>query len=747
VSPQQHGAGLKSPWPLPPRKPDHVSPGLLMPLSPPLTPLPSSHRLPHPAGLMPPPPNHLSNLHAAYPPNLQALLLAAQYHPLLLRTLQQQQQQQQQQGMDFMEQLNRFRPNVSAEAHSAMAAAAAAHIANSSPAKAPSVSKDSVGRRTPNPDDLKREEEMVEDEMKEEEDDDVEDNTEHESGEDKPSKDVSSLPEPLKQHWEAATRLAMMQKLQMMLGEQQPKTQVPPTAAMAFSSDSMSCCRPGCGRVFSSVIELIRHRESCEAMDDAGRNEAGRNSSLGLEDDEESVTSGEGDRDVSLGAGMGVIVSTSTASTPTSASCNGLSSQQQQQDERRVRVRTLISEEQLAVLKAYYMMNPRPKREDLDKIANQIGHPFKVVKVWFQNSRARDRREGKPVSSQQQQQQQLPFYHPNAVAAAAAAAAALLNGQQPPHLAPTSTPITSPTFTNAGGNANNAFGQHPMMGLFPRLPFMSNALKSQSEPLFPLGMMNSNRSNEEKSSSSSLSASGSDASEELPLDLSNKGSSPSVSPMSNHEMQRERASPPHLLPHGMPKAFPFSFPPPPAGLAGLASSLQEMYRLREDLDVSAASEEEGSFPCTKCDKTFSKRSSLTRHKYEHSDQRPYPCNMCEKAFKHKHHLTEHNRLHTGERPFRCERCGKTFSHSGSFSQHRNHRYQTCKPLTSNTDTPEEQDNVFVKDGDVDKETISEAEEDVTVAAEAAEKADGPAEETADSKELDVCATTNSVPIV
>ena len=51
-----------------------------------------------------------------------------------------------------------------------------------------------------------------------------------------------------------------------------------------------------------------------------------------------------------------------------------------------MRVRTLISEEQLAVLKTYYGLNPRPKREELERVAAKIGHPFKVVKVWFQVS-------------------------------------------------------------------------------------------------------------------------------------------------------------------------------------------------------------------------------------------------------------------------------------------------------------------------------------------------------------------------
>uniref|UniRef100_A0A1I8HR99 Protein krueppel n=1 Tax=Macrostomum lignano TaxID=282301 RepID=A0A1I8HR99_9PLAT len=85
------------------------------------------------------------------------------------------------------------------------------------------------------------------------------------------------------------------------------------------------------------------------------------------------------------------------------------------------------------------------------------------------------------------------------------------------------------------------------------------------------------------------------------------------------------------------------------------------------------------FPCEKCSKVFSKLSSLTRHRYEHTGIRPFSCSTCSKAFKHKHHLTEHERLHSGEKPFQCGRCGKRFSHSGSFSQHMNNRYKYCRP--------------------------------------------------------------------
>jgi hypothetical protein len=48
---------------------------------------------------------------------------------------------------------------------------------------------------------------------------------------------------------------------------------------------------------------------------------------------------------------------------------------------RRVRARSLIDDEQLAVLKGYYAVNPRPKKEEITMIANYINFPTRVVQV------------------------------------------------------------------------------------------------------------------------------------------------------------------------------------------------------------------------------------------------------------------------------------------------------------------------------------------------------------------------------
>lgn len=82
------------------------------------------------------------------------------------------------------------------------------------------------------------------------------------------------------------------------------------------------------------------------------------------------------------------------------------------EDGRKVRVRSLISDEQLKILKDNYKLNPRPKREDLEKIADSIGFPVRVVQVWFQNTRARDRREGRLIQVPYSPVPQVPLRYP-----------------------------------------------------------------------------------------------------------------------------------------------------------------------------------------------------------------------------------------------------------------------------------------------------------------------------------------------
>ncbi|XP_050306334.1 zinc finger protein 1 isoform X2 [Anthonomus grandis grandis] len=363
------------------------------------------------------------------------------------------------------------------------------------------------------------------------------------------------------------------------------------------------------------------------------------------------------------------------------------------EDGKKVRVRSLISEEQLRFLKDKYKENPRPKREDLEKISANIGFSVRVVQVWFQNTRARDRREGRLI--------QVP-YSPAASGSRYSIPNIPLNTQLLPH---------SPQFVS----------EEPLdLSVKRDRADMSNESSPSCSPMRPQSV-NYSESHDEV------------------VNLSQKSSrspTPYVSPYANH-FQGSNSSDPRHSPSPLDynsSRLAHILGQQPHKLAGLSSmgivpmdtllqmgahdipsltqlinsrmsnlspnsnnSLSEGHLDDESMQNKRAKvqqfllkslgspsmgpepEIEGQFQCDQCDKAFSKQSSLARHKYEHSGQRPHKCDECPKAFKHKHHLTEHKRLHSGEKPFQCSKCLKRFSHSGSYSQHMNHRYSYCKP--------------------------------------------------------------------
>ncbi|KAJ0179064.1 hypothetical protein K1T71_005839 [Dendrolimus kikuchii] len=326
-----------------------------------------------------------------------------------------------------------------------------------------------------------------------------------------------------------------------------------------------------------------------------------------------------------------------------------------QENDRKIRVRTALTEEQQTFLKDHYAMDPKPNREEFKRIAQQIGLDNRVVQVWFQNNRARVRKMTQIITNLDQPLDLSTKKSNLSVTSSPSPSPCSISvthsdSEEAVNLSQKSSRSTTPLRTNymntyphsnCSSSSFTDFRLSPSPGEMV-VNGLKRLLPQKVNPLLPMDKV-----------------------------LQYNDMTNSRSPMLNMHMSSDitrQGSSPH-----------YERPPWGEEIPAPNDYDEDTTVLKKNKLKTEFKEGEGQFVCDQCDKTFVKQSSLARHKYEHSGQRPYKCLECPKAFKHKHHLTEHKRLHTGEKPFQCCKCFKKFSHSGSYSQHMNHRFAICKP--------------------------------------------------------------------
>ncbi|XP_059471705.1 zinc finger protein 665-like [Neocloeon triangulifer] len=84
--------------------------------------------------------------------------------------------------------------------------------------------------------------------------------------------------------------------------------------------------------------------------------------------------------------------------------------------------------------------------------------------------------------------------------------------------------------------------------------------------------------------------------------------------------------------------------------------------LRQHKFVHMTDEEKKNmgFPCTMCDKKFSRRTKLEYHMRRHTGERHFTCTICSKSFHDSVRLKAHTERHSTDKKFKCDECGSGF---------------------------------------------------------------------------------------
>lgn len=279
------------------------------------------------------------------------------------------------------------------------------------------------------------------------------------------------------------------------------------------------------------------------------------------------------------------------------------------------RPRAMISDEQVATLKAYYGVNPKPRREDLINISEEIGHPFKVVKVWFQNTRARDRRENATVNSKAFTKHLLP---PTPPASCSAGSQKCVSPSASPLKEDSEDKIPLDLSTKPSTPSASP----------PPLVINSEAEDSEDEDMESEEEDDDDEDNEEEEEMEVSSTPAFPMTSRPPIDIEQlakqhfdnmiRAKLVTLEPTAEAMLPDAPVSSSEVAKTATKKVSASSHTSAAAAAAATSASTSSALSTVSSTSSSSNGSNQTIYTCDQCDKTFTKKSSITRHKYEHS---------------------------------------------------------------------------------------------------------------------------------
>ena len=100
-----------------------------------------------------------------------------------------------------------------------------------------------------------------------------------------------------------------------------------------------------------------------------------------------------------------------------------------------------------------------------------------------------------------------------------------------------------------------------------------------------------------------------------------------------------------------------------------STNIKQELEEEDPLGLADDSKQEGGYNCDKCEKSFTRKSDLTRHIQSVHDKIRYNCNQCAKSFSERGTLKRHIKSAHENVRYNCDKCDKSFAQNGDLNRH------------------------------------------------------------------------------